>query len=507
MPRNARFRSATLAGAVALFLSVTAGGATTRTTSMPVQPPSPAATASVSPASAALGQQLAREVDYARRYSREVGVHVVDLTERREVYGFEPDKTRILASNTKLLTTAAALVELGPDYRFETKFLMRGKVENGTLTGDVAVIGAGDPNLSGRASGGDSYAAFRPWAQALLSRGIRKVSGQLYLVNGIFEEPWIHPDWPRDQLAAWYEAPVDALSFNDNCVLVRVRPAARAGSPAQVTTVPKLDYVQFRNSARTAAGRSGQLVVSRDPESDVVLVSGWVGQGSPGVDVWVAVHDPVAYFAAGVRGALADEGVEIADRFRYVHAPLEGAWEQLAVHSSDLPSTIAVTNKRSQNFYAESLAKLLGYKKTGAGSWPAAVSAISSFLVGIGVAPGEFRLADGSGLSRGDMATPRVVTRVLEEMYFHQHGRTFLQSLPYSGERDLNWRYRLATKPYLGNVFAKTGTLKGVSALSGYAKAASGRVYAFSILLNQVRGNGSAHAVQDRIVRALIDRG
>jgi D-alanyl-D-alanine carboxypeptidase/D-alanyl-D-alanine-endopeptidase (penicillin-binding protein 4) len=491
----------------AAVLVAISGGAATRSLVSTVTVPTPALAAAIALPSSLLAQQLAREVAYARKYSREVGVHIVDLADRREVYGFEPDKTRILASNTKLLTTAAALVELGPDFRFETKFLLRGKIEDGTLDGDVAVIGAGDPNLSGRFSGGDAYAAFRPWAQALLARGIRRVTGQLYLVNGIFEEPWVHPDWPRDQLAAWYEAPIDALSFNDNCVLVRVRPGPKPGSAAVVSTVPKLDYVRFRNTAHTGAGRSGQLVVSRDVASDVVVVSGWVGQSSSGVDVWVAVHDPVAYFAAGVRGALVEEGIEIADRYRYVHAPLEGAWEQIAVHASDLPSTIMVTNKRSQNFYAESLAKLLGWRKTGTGSWESAVSAISAFLVGIGVPASDFRLSDGSGLSRGDQATPRAVTRVLEQMYFHDYGRTFLQSLPYSGERDLVWRQRLATRPYLGNVFAKTGTLRGVSALSGYAKAVSGRVYAFSILLNQVRGNGSAHAVQDRIVRALVDRG
>jgi D-alanyl-D-alanine carboxypeptidase/D-alanyl-D-alanine-endopeptidase (penicillin-binding protein 4) len=488
-------------------LVASSGGAATRSMIPIAVVPTPATVAVAALPSSQLAQELGREVDYARKYSREVGVHIVDLADRREVFGFEPDKTRILASNTKLLTTAAALVELGPGYRFETKFMMRGKVEDGTLDGDVAVIGAGDPNLSGRFSRGDAYAAFRPWAQALRERGIHRVTGQLYLVNGIFEEPWVHPDWPQDQLAAWYEAPVDALSFNDNCVLVRVRPGPKPGSPAVVSTVPKVDFVQFRNTARTGAGRTSQLAVGRDAVSDIVVVSGSVGQSAAGVDVWVAVHDPVAYFAAGVRGALGDEGVEIADRYRYVHAPLEGAWEQIAVHASDLPSTIMVTNKRSQNFYAESLAKLLGWKKSGTGSWGSAVSAISAFLVGIGVPASDFRLADGSGLSRGDQATPRAVTRVLEQMYFHDYGRTYLQSLPYSGERDLVWRQRLATRPYLGNVFAKTGTLSGVSTLSGYAKAVSGRVYAFSILLNQVRGNGSAHLVQDRIVRALVDRG
>jgi D-alanyl-D-alanine carboxypeptidase/D-alanyl-D-alanine-endopeptidase (penicillin-binding protein 4) len=92
-------------------------------------------------------------------------------------------------------------------------------------------------------------------------------------------------------------------------------------------------------------------------------------------------------------------------------------------------------------------------------------------------------------------------------MYFSDFGREYLRSLPHSGEDGLKWERRLARPPYRGNVFAKTGTINGVSTLSGYAKAASGRVYAFSILCNQVRSDSSAHAAQDRIVRALIDRG
>jgi D-alanyl-D-alanine carboxypeptidase/D-alanyl-D-alanine-endopeptidase (penicillin-binding protein 4) len=135
------------------------------------------------------------------------------------------------------------------------------------------------------------------------------------------------------------------------------------------------------------------------------------------------------------------------------------------------------------------------------------VAAISEFLIELGIAAGDFSLADGSGLSRANVATPRAVTRLLERMYFHPYGREFLLSLPFSGEEDLSWRRRLAEPPYRGNVFAKTGTLNGVSTLSGYAKAVSGRVYAFSILLNDTRGASVSRAAQDRIVRALVDGG
>ena len=454
-----------------------------------------------------LAEALAREVGAATKAARGVGVHVVDLAGGVEIFGHEASLPRILASNTKLLTTAAALAELGPDYRFETRFQLRGAVVGGVLQGDVAVVGAGDPNLSGRFHDGDSFAPFRPWARELAARGVRRVEGDLYLVNGLFEEPRVHPDWPRDQLTAWYEAPVDALSFNDNCVLVRVRPAGKTGSLARAEVVPAMGHFRFRNTARTVTGRSGHLVVTREAASDTLIVSGSIGERAGPVDVWVAVYDPPSYFAAALRAAFAEEGVELPTRFRYEHAPLDGAWEIVGTHQSSLSPTLAVTNKRSQNFYAESLAKLLGFKKSGTGSWEKATDAISGFLVDLGLPATEFRVADGSGLSRGNVASPRAVTQLLAKMYFHPYGREFLQSLPYSGEEGLSWRRRLATAPYRGNVFAKTGTLNGVSTLSGYAKAQSGRVYAFSILLNQSRGSGGAHAAQDRIVRALIDRG
>lgn len=459
------------------------------------------------PSPATLEQALAREVANAQRSARELGVHVVDLAEDRSVYSYQADQRRILASNTKLLTTAAALAELGPGFRYETRVAIRGEVRDGTLVGDLAVQGAGDPNISGRFHDGDAYATFRGWADALAERGISRVAGDLYLVNGIFELPRVHPDWPRDQLSTWYEAPVDALSFSDNCILVRIWPNRRAGARPIVKTVPDLDYFKIRNEARTGEGRGGTLYVTRDDSSDTIVVSGTTGRSAGRLDVWVAVYDPEAYFAAALRGALAERGIEIAGGDRPVHGSPPGVWEVVATFESTIEQTLEVTNKHSQNFYAESLAKLLGFRHTGRGSWDAAAEAVGAFLIRLGIDPEDFRLADGSGLSRANQATPRALTTLLARMYSHDFGREFVRSLPHSGEEGLRWKRRLAETPYRENVFAKTGTIRGVSTLSGYAKATSGRVYAFSILCNQVRSTSAAVAAQDRIVRALIDRG
>jgi D-alanyl-D-alanine carboxypeptidase/D-alanyl-D-alanine-endopeptidase (penicillin-binding protein 4) len=448
---------------------------------------------------------LTQEVTRAFKQSAAIGIHVVDVASGQEVFTYNADDPRVTASNTKLFTTAAALDALGPDYFFETRLMMRGQLAGGVLTGDLGVVGGGDPNISGRAYDGDPYAVFRGWAHELQARGVQRIDGDLFLDDGFFEAVQVHPDWPREQLASWYEAPVAALSFNDNCILVRVEPGRRGG-PARVETVPPLPLFQIANSARTTKSRRHtRLVVTR--HEDRLVVAGQIWEGAGPFDVWVTVPDAVRYFGAALTAALAEEGVAVRGQLRPVtHLP-GPMWERVAVYRSDLLDTIRIANKRSQNFYAESVIKLLGARRCGQGSWREGVRAVAEFLAGVGVAPGTFTMVDGSGMSRADRFTPRQMTQLLRHMYFHRWASEFVQSLPYSGEREGSLRTRLLQPPYRGNVYAKTGTIEGVSALSGYARAVSGRIYVFSILLNRTRGVWLAHQAQDRMVMALIDHG
>jgi len=459
-------------------------------------------------AAAELRTGLNESVKAARKVSKAISVQIVELGSGQEIYSYNADEPRIIASNTKLLTTAAAFDTVGPAFFFETNVLWRGEHRDGGLRGDVAVLGGGDPNISGRHYGGDPLAVFRQWAQEFKRLGVHRIEGDLFLVTGLFEPPLVHPDWPRDQLHKWYEAPVAALSFSDNCVLVRVSPGSVAGDPARVELIPDLGILRVENTASTInSSRGHKVVVDRRNGSDLLTISGSLYRHAGPVESWVTVPDPVSYFGVALKTAFEEEGIELLGGLRPTMRLPSGQWRWVTGYRSDLMTTSEVINKRSQNFFAESLLKALGARLCGSGSWQAGRQVVEEFLERVGIHPGEYRLADGSGMSRDNQFSARQLTTVLRFMFEHEKGKEFLLTLPYSGEEGLRWEDRLADEPYRGNIFAKTGSLLGVSTLSGYAKGRSGKIYAFSILCNRTTGNWGAKKAQDQILRVLVDEG
>ncbi len=453
----------------------------------------------------ALNDAVNAQVRLALRVAPRLGVAVADLATGAPIYTYDAREPRIPASNTKLFTTSAVLDALGPGYVFETPLLARGRVEAGVLHGDLAVVGSGDPTISERFTG-DGYAAFRPWAAALRSRGIERVEGDLLLVDGFFQGRQVHPDWPADQLSHWYEAPIAALSFNDNCVWVQVSP--QRGGRARVDVLPHLGLLSVRNLTRVSGSRRHHLlVVSREADASKIEVRGSVYRRSDPLDTWITVPDPVAYFGAALTDALAREGVEIGGRARPVERLPAGAWERIAARRTSLLTVIEVANKRSQNFYAESLLKTLGAERCGEGSWRGGLEAVADFLERLGLEPGSYRMVDGSGMSRSNRFSAAQVADLLRRMYAHRWGGALVHSLPVAGEEGASLEKRLTEAPYRGNVFAKTGTLTGVSTLSGYARGRSGRLYVFSILANRAHSAWEARRAQDAIVRAIVDHG
>ncbi|HEX6202710.1 MAG TPA: D-alanyl-D-alanine carboxypeptidase/D-alanyl-D-alanine-endopeptidase, partial [Thermoanaerobaculia bacterium] len=375
-----------------------------------------------------------------------LGIHVRDVATGAPVFARRADDRFILASNTKLFTTAAALEVLGPGYFFETELAMRGTLgDDGTLDGDLAVIGGGDPLFSWRLPNGDPYFVFRAWAKALAERGVRQVDGALFLDHGLFDDQRTHPDWNPDKYLEWYQVPVDSLGFFENVVRVKALPAARAGEPARVVTEPGLGYFRVEGEMRTLPSWSGnQMIVHRPAGSEELRVRGGVYLRTDKLEKPISVDDPVALFGAALRQALAAYGVRIAGPTRPA-ADLPGlVWEPVAVHRAALADVLEVTNHESNNLMADTLLKLIGAERCGAGTWENGSRAVEEVVARIGGLDVErFTLVDGSGLARGNRMAPADVTRFLAGAYRRPWAGTYLASLPTGGSDPSSLRDRL----------------------------------------------------------------
>ncbi|MCQ4574031.1 MAG: D-alanyl-D-alanine carboxypeptidase/D-alanyl-D-alanine-endopeptidase [Candidatus Brocadiales bacterium] len=437
-----------------------------------------------------------------------VGICVVSLPGEKELYSLNSDRLFIVASNMKLLTTAAALEYLGPEYRFVTTVYGRGDVsEGGVLNGDLIIKGGGDPNISGRFHEGRSTAVLEHWALELGKAGITEIGGDVIADDTWFDREHVHPDWPRNQLTRWYCAPVSALSFNDNCIELRMVPGDDGG--VRVVKEPNTRYVRVHNSSRMTKKKKGaNFIVYRKPGANEIFVKGKVRRGHLPATHFVTVDDPPLFLASVFREVLERNGIRVDGRVRLIageDVSSPGELHELASTASTMAQSVKVANTKSQNFYAEQILKTLGMEIKGEGSFAAGREVLEEFLLELGHPPDRYTIADGSGLSRNNRLSPRMLVDILAYMYKHGEGDVFYSSLSVSGTSGTMGR-RLKKEPYKGRVRAKTGYISKASALSGYVETLSGKRLAFSILINDFKAsNAKIKKVQDSICRALVN--
>ncbi len=439
--------------------------------------------------------------------SANVSIQIVDVETGTVVAERDPHNMVAPASNMKLFTTGAALDNLKPSFEITTPVEMRGTVDQtGTLHGDVRIVGHGDPTISGRLHDGNATAVPEQWADALKAAGVRTIAGNLIFEYGYFDTEFVHPTWPTDQLVNWYEAPVSAFSMQEGCVAVRVYPT-RKGERARVELEPENTFLTVQNTCTTGGGPG--VFISRKIGTNDIIVRGNAPPKYGPTEIFVAIQDPIRYFANVVHQTFLRNGINVQGQVLVTPHDGRADWKEITRQTTPLPVVVYVINKVSQNHYAEQLLKILGAERRGQGSWDSGSQVVHQWLVqDVGVPANEFHQVDGSGMSRDNRVTANAFIHLLRYMWNTPYRREFVSSMPYSGEPESRLRHRLNQAPYARQVYAKTGYISGVIGLSGYVHAKSGRIYAFSFLFNHYRtGVWGVYRLQDKILEEIVDRG
>ncbi len=423
-----------------------------------------------------------------------IGIQIVSVDSGDVVYEYNPDLLLNPASNTKLVTSATALMRLKPEYQFTTSVYIDGTVKNGVLSGDMYLRGGGDPSLS--------YEGLLKLANDVRSAGITEITGNVVGDDTFFDAEREFVGW-RDFDRA-YSGRISALSLNYNAVRLIVKPSSQSGRTPQIVLEPPTSYVKVQNKAVTssksgiyasfapAAATADELSV---PEETLVIKGKISTTSRYGVSAYVYVNNPSLYTTTSFQDALEQMGVQVGGQPILGEVPAKS--KRIASYASEsLARVICDSNKVSNNFVAEQLLKTLGAEVLGKpGTTAKGLQVVSGFLEEMGIPADAYALENGSGLSRNNRLSPQLLVILLTFMYQHFEVRSeFMASLAVAGV-DGTLRKRLQDTLAERRLRAKTGALTAVSCLSGYAASQDNEVFAFSIMMNGYRSGG--YAVQE----------
>ncbi|MEM6646082.1 MAG: D-alanyl-D-alanine carboxypeptidase/D-alanyl-D-alanine-endopeptidase [Bacteroidota bacterium] len=427
--------------------------------------------------SALLSDQIDQILYEQRAEAAFWGIYVQDLSSGRVVAERNADKSFLPASNQKLLTAAAALDALGTTFRYETRLHLDGTIEDGILTGDLIIEGAGDPSFGSR-----NYATdpLHTWALGLKAQGVHTVRGRLIGDDDVFGDAAYASGWDLQHIATAAFAPASSgLSYRDNLVHVEVTAGSPGRSPQ--TVAEPAGYLDVRNRATTTSRRRGRaLRVDRPVGQELVHLEGRVGR-SYRRTLRLPVANPTAFavfaFAEHLKAVgIAVEAEQVDVDALGAPAAYDGTTVLFTHQSPPLADLLAEINKASNNLYAEQLFRTFGWGGTTRGG----ATRVLEFIRAQAIDAGGLSVRDGSGLSRKDLASPRTLAGVLQAMHSHPERDVYLASLAQGGEPGTTLAHRLADLP----VQAKTGSLEHVRALSGYTTTRDGRTLNFVLLAN-----------------------
>jgi D-alanyl-D-alanine carboxypeptidase/D-alanyl-D-alanine-endopeptidase (penicillin-binding protein 4) len=416
------------------------------------------------------------------------------------------------ASNAKMITSSAVLATLKPEYRFKTEFYANGPIKDGTLFGNLVVKGYGDPSMVSE--------RLIKVANELYLMGIEKISGSVIVDDSWFDDVEEARGWElEDAPDRAYAAPVSATSVNHNAVSIYIRPASTAGAPAIVVVDPPTERVVVKGVVATEAVGSGvRLYAQKNDEATaagqphdgtLITVEGSVGLRDAPERIYRRVYDPARHFGSVLTSFLQQRGVKMRHAIIKGTVP-PGSRLVLVDKSPRLKEIVDDLNHYSNNIIAETLIKAMGAEIKGApGTFDNGLIVAREYLEGtVGFQPGSYVFDNGSGLNDVNRFTARQLAQLTRAVSLdYEIASEWFNSLAVAGTQGTIGS-RMKNTPATRRLRAKTGTLRGVSALSGAVARPSGDVVAFSILTAGYKtGAGPMWRVQNALGAALASDG
>jgi len=423
-----------------------------------------------------------------------IAVKIVNPATGAVIYSHDASTPMTPASNMKLVTTAAALNYLGPDFIYLTGV--------GLIGDSIAVIGSGDPLLGDKLTlqknNLDARWVLKDIAETLRRNNITTLS-DIIIDSTVFDNELVQPSWPKKELNKWYAAEVAGLNYNDNCIEII---AETAGSKVELTIDPPTSYVKIINNCKAASKPPDTAWGARPSGSNVITVAGACHKKCE--PFRVTIDRPPVFFGFLLAEELRRSGVTVKGQLVEREILPQEQFKLLAVYRTPIWDVFERSNKDSLGLAAESLLKTIAaYRQPSGkgGTWAQGKQFVSDYLVSLGISSDQFVIDDGCGLSKNNRLSANLLTAILLDIYKKPEWQRFKETFSVGGEEGTAVPWFREPK-YKGKVFAKTGYIGGVKSLSGVCATEAGdRV--FSIITNKTNGK-SRQAIND-IVKAIID--
>ena len=423
--------------------------------------------------------------------SSQIGIDVFDLKTNRTLYHKNEKVLFRPASNLKILTTTAGLLFLGPDYEFTTKLYHTGQIKNGTLYGDLYIVGGFDPVFS--TDDLDTLLI------GLEQTGVKKIAGNIYADVSAKDSLFWGSGWMWDDDPSGDAPYLSALNINENVVKVAYSPS-QVGFPVKVSLIPESNYYSFKNFAVTSIVDSPKIKIDRDwlDRKNNIIISGNLNYAAEPDTEEINIYDPAKYFLSLFKQKLEEKNIAFTGLEDILTLPANANLIGLYKHSySDILNPL---NKNSDNLDAEMTLYALSEKYFGKpASAENGIKMIDSLITLTGFDPEDYRIVDGSGVSHYNLISAELILGVLKYLYYEHPElfELFYNSLPVAGN-DGTLDDRMVNTAAQNNLRGKTGTISGVSCLSGYVKARNGHDIAFSIMVQN-------YVTKAKVARAFID--